>query len=429
MSLGGFALGLSQSLQKAEERYQDKIERDQARADRLAAQTAGYAFTEKMYKQRREDDYKDKISERYATLSGLFGSDEKGKLLTAAFMPFDLESTRATVDDFKAKVKGTGIDFRNYMEVANPEGSPENYSAKDLPNLPTILSAFVDRRQGNIPEGFALPTISYKDVPVFDDKRTDLGVDVTDDPYENMVNLQLEIKERMVDIQSNNPRIVKQAEKELKLLKGLLDGEKVKAENLVGQDFDKSGHLNWIGSTIKSYKSELFGDKYKPIYEAGQLVNIRIEGTVTDILDTYEIGYNKKNEVLNNFKGSKSLYAQGAYRFNSDYVVAGNAFLRDSINKAVNETYIERLDPNNRGQKIGGTGPIKINMTNPTQEDLENIKKLNKGDVYIPIITVGGVDTELDPEMIRAKFVPTKDDPTGLDVYREFSSVSPVIGQ
>jgi len=429
MSLGGFALGLSQSLQKAEDRYQDKIERDQARADRLAAQTAGYAFTERMYKTRREDDYKDKISERYATLSGLFGSDEKGKLLTAAFMPFDLESTKATVDDFKAKVKNTGIDFRNYMEVANPEGSPENYSAKDLPSLSTITSAFVDRRQGKIPEGFALPTISYLDVPVFDDKRTDLGVDVTDDPYENMVNLQLEIKERMVDIQSNNPRIVKQAEKELKLLKGLLDGEKVKAENLVGQDFDKSGHLNWIGSTIKSYKSELFGDKYKPIYEAGQLVNIRIEGTVTDILDTYEIGFNKKNEVLNNFKGSKSLYAQGAYRFNSDYVVAGNAFLRDSINKAVNETYIERLDPNNRGQKIGGTGPIKINMTNPTQEDLENIKKLNKGDVYIPIITVGGVDTELDPEMIRAKFAPTNDDPTGLDVYREFSSVSPVIGQ
>ena len=428
MSLGGFALGLSQSLQKAEERYQDKIERDQARADRLAAQTAGYAFTEKMYKLRREDDYKDKIADRYAQLSGLFGSDEKGKLLTAAFMPFDIESTRATVDDFKAKVKGTGIDFRNYMEVANPEGSPENYSAKDLPSLSTITSAFVDRRQGKIPEGFVLPTVSYLDVPIFDTKRTDLGVDVTDDPYENMVNLELAIKERMVDVQSNNPRIKKQAEKELNLLRGLLDGEKVKAENLVGQDFDKSGHLNWIGSTIKSYKSELFGDKYKPIYEAGQLVNIRIEGTVTDILDTYKIGYDKRNEVLNNFKGSKSLYAQGAYRFNSDYVVAGNAFLRDSINKAVNETYIKRMDPNTR-KMAGGTGPIKINMTNPTQEDFEKIKKLNKGDVYIPIMTVGGVSTELDPEMIRAKFAPSPNNPTGLDFYREFSSVSPVIGQ
>jgi hypothetical protein len=212
------------------------------------------------------------------------------------------------------------------------------------------------------------------------------------------------------------------------LLRGLLEGEKVKAENLVGQDFDKSGHLNWIGSTIKSYKSELFGDKYKPIYEAGQLVNIRIEGTVTDILDTYKIGYDKRNEVLNNFKGSKSLYAQGAYRFNSDYVVAGNAFLRDSINKAVNETYIKRMDPNTR-KMVGGTGPIKINMTNPTQEDFEKIKTLNKGDVYIPIMTVGGQPTELDPEMIRAKFAPSTNNPTGLDFYREFSSVSPVIGQ
>jgi hypothetical protein len=68
-------------------------------------------------------------------------------------------------------------------------------------------------------------------------------------------------------------------------------------------------------------------------------------------------------------------------------------------------------------------------MTNPTQEDFEKIKTLNKGDVYIPIMTVGGVSTELDPEMIRAKFAPSPNNPTGLDFYREFSSVSPVIGQ
>ena len=76
MSLGGFAQGLATAFQKAEDRYQDKIEREQARADRLAAQTAGHAFTEKMYKLRREDDYRDKIADRYAQLSGLFGSDE-----------------------------------------------------------------------------------------------------------------------------------------------------------------------------------------------------------------------------------------------------------------------------------------------------------------------------------------------------------------
>ena len=429
MSLGGFAQGLATAFQKAEDRYQDKIEREQARADRLAAQTAGHAFTEKMYKLRREDDYRDKIADRYAQLSGLFGSDEKGKLLTAAFMPFDIESTRATVNDFKAKVKGTGIDFRNYMEVSNPEGSPENYSAKDLPSLPDITSAFVDRKKGKIPEGFSLPSISYLEVPIFDDKRTDLGVDVTDDPYENMINLQLEIKERQVDIQSNNPRIKTQAEKELKLLKGLLDAEKVKAENLVGQDFDKSGHLNWIGSTINSYKNKLFGDKYKPIYEAGQLVSIRIEGNVTDILDTYEFGYNNRVEVLNNFKGSKSLYAQGAYRFNSDYVVAGNAFLRDSINKATNETFKLRTNPLNKKEKIQGTGPIKINMVNPTADDFRAIQTLGKGDVYIPIVTVGGVKTELDVEMIKAINQPTKNNKTGIEVYREFSSITPVIGK
>ena len=49
MSAGGFAYGLAQAFQKAEDRYQDRIERDKARADRLAAQTAGFAFREKMY--------------------------------------------------------------------------------------------------------------------------------------------------------------------------------------------------------------------------------------------------------------------------------------------------------------------------------------------------------------------------------------------
>ena len=205
--------------------------------------------------------------------------------------------------------------------------------------------------------------------------------------------------------------------------------EKVKAENLVGQDFDKSGHLNWIGSTINSYKNKLFGDKYKPIYEAGQLVSIRIEGNVTDILDTYEFGYNNRVEVLNNFKGSKSLYAQGAYRFNSDYVVAGNAFLRDSINKATNETFKLRTNPLNKKEKIQGTGPIKINMVNPTADDFRAIQTLGKGDVYIPIVTVGGVKTELDVEMIKAINQPTKNNKTGIEVYREFSSITPVIGK
>ena len=217
MSAGGFAYGLAQAFQKAEDRYQDRIERDKARADRLAAQTAGFAFREKMYKQERDDKYRDKIANRYASLSGLFGSDEKGQLLTAAFMPFDLESTRATVEQYKAKVKGTGIDFRTYMEVSNPEGSAENYSAKDLPKLGDIQGAFAARREGKIPEGFSLPTVSYKEVPLFDTGRTDLNIDITDDPYENMTNLQFGIKEREIDIQSNNPAIKKQAKKELDL--------------------------------------------------------------------------------------------------------------------------------------------------------------------------------------------------------------------
>ena len=72
MSLGGFAQGLATAFQRAEDRYQDRIEREQARADRLAAQTAGFQFQEKMYKRRQEDAYKEKISERFAGLQSIF---------------------------------------------------------------------------------------------------------------------------------------------------------------------------------------------------------------------------------------------------------------------------------------------------------------------------------------------------------------------
>ena len=98
-----------------------------------------------------------------------------------------------------------------------------------------------------------------------------------------------------------------------------------------------------------------------------------------------------------------------------DYVVAGNAFLRDSINKAINETYIKRMDPSTR-KMVGGTGPIKINMTNPTQEDFEKIKTLNKGDVYIAPKGVWhgdsgfGGDDDLDECWILDIFTPPRDD-------------------
>ena len=68
-------------------------------------------------------------------------------------------------------------------------------------------------------------------------------------------------------------------------------------------------------------------------------------------------------------------------------------------------------------------------MVNPTADDFRAIQTLGKGDVYIPIVTVGGVKTELDVEMIKAINQPTKNNKTGIEVYREFSSITPVIGK
>ena len=149
---------------------------------------------------------------------------------------------------------------------------------------------------------------------------------------------------------------------------------------------------------------------------------MRMEGNVTDILDAYAYGYRNRNDVLDNFKGSKSLYSQGVFRFNSDYVVAANSFLRDSINKAENLSYQTKTFGKDR---VAGTGPIKINMTNPTAEDFENIKKLKKGEVYIPIVNGEIFDTE----MVKDIRSPSPNNKTGVVSYKYLSSISPIIGQ
>ena len=226
MSLGGFAQGLATAFQRAEDRYQDRIEREQARADRLAAQTAGFQFQEKMYKRRQEDAYKEKISERFAGLQSIFGSDERGQLLTRAFMPFDLESTRATVNDYKKKLEGSGVDFRDYFEVSNFD--PE---AGELPTLAKIAQAFQARKEGKLdeegnvigmPEGFKLPTVRFKTFEPFSKPvRSDIVDLFTDDAFESAQKLDAAIEIAKENVNLGTPNQQNTAKRELMALQKL----------------------------------------------------------------------------------------------------------------------------------------------------------------------------------------------------------------
>ena len=64
-------------------------------------------------------------------------------------------------------------------------------------------------------------------------------------------------------------------------------------------------------------------------------------------------------------------------------------------------------------------------MTNPTAEDFENIKKLKKGEVYIPIVNGEIFDTE----MVKDIRSPSPNNKTGVVSYKYLSSISPIIGQ
>ena len=87
MSLGGFAQGLATAFQRAEDRYQEKKAREEARADAKLARAAQNAFAEKMYERRERDAYKKELRDTYGYLQATFGTDEEGRRLTAAFLP------------------------------------------------------------------------------------------------------------------------------------------------------------------------------------------------------------------------------------------------------------------------------------------------------------------------------------------------------
>ena len=384
MSLGGFAYGLSQSIQKAEERYQDRIEREQARADRLAAQTAGFQFEEKMYKRRQDDAYKEKLSERYAGLQALFGSDERGQLLTTAFMPFDLESTRATVNDYKSKLEGSGVDFRDYFEVSNFDPK-----AGELPTLAKITQAFQARKEGKlddkgkvigVPEGFSLPTVGFKTFEPFSKQvRLDITDLFTDDAFESAQKLDAAIEIANQNINLGTPNEQKTTKRELEALKNLRVRNDARIANTSGTtDLEKSGYFTLAFDRVRKYRNDRL-DKFF-VGGRGEQRYLQLEGNRPNILSSLSKAY--KESIVPNaplfktFKNNVQINRAFENAFDTDIVDFYNENLQTHTENTIAEgknVFTIYQDPKNDAMK-------KANIT-----AAEKIAKKGKGSVIIYI--------------------------------------------
>jgi hypothetical protein len=384
MSLGGFAYGLSQSIQKAEERYQDRIEREQARADRLAAQTAGFQFEEKMYKRRQDDAYKEKLSERYAGLQALFGSDERGQLLTTAFMPFDLESTRATVNDYKSKLEGSGVDFRDYFEVSNFDPK-----AGELPTLAKITQAFQARKEGKlddkgkvigVPEGFSLPTVGFKTFEPFSKQvRLDITDLFTDDAFESAQKLDAAIEIANQNINLGTPNEQKTTKRELEALKNLRVRNDARIANTSGTtDLEKSGYFTLAFDRVRKYRNDRL-DKFF-VGGRGEQRYLQLEGNRPNILSSLSKAY--KESIVPNaplfktFKNNVQINRAFENAFDTDIVDFYNENLQTHTENTIAEgknVFTIYQDPKNDAMK-------RANIT-----AAEKIAKKGKGSVIIYI--------------------------------------------
>ncbi len=409
MSLGGFAQGLATAFQRAEDRYQDEKARKEARAERKLAMSMQNAFTEKMYERRERDAQKKELRDTFNFLQSTFGTDEQGKRLTAGFLGMG-KAAKDVISGYQSAVKGTGIDFRSLIEVSNPEGATENYQ---VPKFDDIMKQLLDQRFGKAEtaSGFLLPTIKMGALPDPAPEIKGLEGLGSDDPFEAMINIDLAIKQAKANIDIGNPNVKRTNKAKLKVLEELYAAEKTKAGNLTGTgELEKASMYTLVNKTIADYRDDNVLKKYMvdDPSRAGQRV-LKIEGNVANILDSYAVAYEGKNNVLKTFKINKTIDNAMHDRFNSNFVQPQNTFLQASINNITQNA--------KRREKQF----VQIDTRMSYDQQRKAFKKVKRGNV-VQLIDENGVI--LPPQMVRF----AKPDGTGMEFFQPLEFVSPSTG-
>ena len=386
MSLGGFAQGLSTAFQRAEDRYQDEKARKEARAERKLAMSMQNAFTEKMYERRERDAQKKELRDTFNYLQSTFGTDEQGKRLTAGFLSMG-SAAKDVISGYQSAVKGTGIDFRSLIEVSNPEGATENYQ---VPKFDDIMKQLLDQRFGKAEtaSGFLLPTVKMGALPDPVPEITGLEDLADDDPFKSMLSMKYAIKQAKINIEVGNPNVKRTNKAKLKVLEELYDAEKTKAGNLAGTgELEKASMYTLVNKTIADYTNDNVLKKYMvdDPSRAGQRM-LKVEGNVANILDSYALAYNGKDNLLRTFKINATIDNAMHDRFNTNFVSPQRTFLESSINNITQ-------NPARRKKSF-----VQIDQRLSYDQQRKAFKKVKRGAVVQLIDENGQI---LPPQMVQ----------------------------
>jgi hypothetical protein len=300
-------------------------------------------------------------------------------------MPFDLESTRATVNDYKSKLEGSGVDFRDYFEVSNFDPR-----AGELPTLAKITQAFQARKEGKlddkgkvigVPEGFSLPTVGFKTFEPFSKQvRLDITDLFTDDAFESAQKLDAAIEIANQNINLGTPNEQKTTKRELEALKNLRVRNDARSANKSGTDLDleKSGYFTLAFDRVRKYRNDRL-DKFF-VGGRGEQRYLQLEGNRPNILSSLSKAY--KESIVPNaplfktFKNNVQINRAFENAFDTDIVDFYNENLQTHTENTIAEgknVFTIYQDPKNDAMK-------RANIT-----AAEKIAKKGKGSVIIYI--------------------------------------------
>jgi len=165
-----------------------------------------------------------------------------------------------------------------------------------------------------------------------------------------------------------------------------------------------------VNKTIADYRDDNVLKKYMvdDPSRAGQRV-LKIEGNVANILDSYAVAYEGRNNVLKTFKINKTIDNAMHDRFNSNFVQPQNTFLQASINNITQNA--------KRREKQF----VQIDQRLSYQQQKTAFKKVKRGNV-VQVIDANGVI--LPPQMVQ--FADT--DGRNMEFFQPLGFVSPSTG-
>jgi len=424
MSLGGFAQGLATAFSKAEDRYQDKKAREEARADAKLARAAQNAFTEKLYDRRERDAYRKELRDTYGYLQATFGTDEEGRRLSAAFLPMGA-SAKDVIKQYQASVKGTGIDFKSLINVSNPSGATDEYK---VPKFDAIMTQLVDARyakDGQETSGFMLPTVKLGKIPDQKEEITGLTGLGSDDAFEAMLNIDLARSETQANI-SYGASVEKNKAK-LEVLNKLYEQEKKKAEKQIGTGIGDvpASMYNMVDRKNREFIISQLGGSVEVVDAAQQTYKLKRDGNRVNILLGFENGYRNKDDLFSTFMGSRVLSNAQVDTYNANYVGQQNNFLQETIRMQVSKQTRKSNAKLPIVYMSGFKGMDQTQAKQLRQQQERELAKLKPGMAFTPmIIDESGEYVRADAQLFKKKTRVTENNPSGILAFLPLQRVN-----